>query len=88
MLSIDKPEQALDEARQKALTSARARAETYAQALGKRVKRILSISESGSMAPPYPVPVMRMEAAQDASTKIVPGEQALSTTLSVSFELE
>jgi uncharacterized protein YggE len=88
MLSIDKPEQALDEARQKALTNARARAETYAQALGKRVKRILSISESGSMAPPYPVPVMRMEAAQDASTKIVPGEQALSITLSVSFELE
>lgn len=88
MLSVDKPEQALDEARQKALTNARARAETYAQALGKRVKRILSISESGSMAPPHPVPVMRMEAAQDASTKIVPGEQALSTTLSVSFELE
>ena len=88
MLGIDKPEEALDEARQQALTKARARAELYARAIGKRVGRILSISESGAMAPPYPMPMMRMEAAQDASTKIVPGEQSLSITLSISYELE
>lgn len=89
MLSIDEPEAALDEARRDAITKARARAQLYAQAIGKRVGRILSISESGNFSPPYPVPVMRMEAmAADASTKIVPGEQTLSVTLSVSFELE
>lgn len=86
-LEIDKPDEALDEARREALEKARARAELYARATGMQVKRILSISESGAVQPPYPMPVMRMEAAQDASTKIVPGEQSLSVTLSVSYEL-
>lgn len=90
MLTIDKPEAALDEARRDALAKARARAELYAQATGKRVGRILSISEEGGVRPPYPIPMARMEAAsaQDASTRIVPGEQTLSITLSVSFELQ
>ena len=90
MLSIDKPEAALDEARTRALTNARARAELYARALGKRVGRILAISEGGGGR--YPVPMMmRQEAIQvtgaDASA-IVPGEQTLSISLAVSFELE
>lgn len=88
MLTIDQPEAALDEARQQALTKARARAELYARAIGKRVGRILSISESGNMMPP-PMPMMRQMAAADAAgTSIVPGEQALSVSLAVSFELE
>lgn len=89
MLTIDKPEAALDEARQQALSKARARAELYARALGKQVKRILSISESGAMSPPYPIPMMARAVAQDAAeTKIAPGEQTLSISLSVAFELE
>ena len=52
MLTIDKPEAALDEARTKALAIARARAELYARALGKRVGRILSISEAGDQISP------------------------------------
>jgi uncharacterized protein len=88
-LEIDKPETALDEARQKALTAARARAELYARALGKRVARILVISESGaSMPPPYPMPMMRMANQDMAAAKLEPGEQTLSISLSVSFELE
>ena len=47
MLSIDEPEAALDEARMQALQVAQRRAETYARQLGKRVGRILSVSESG-----------------------------------------
>jgi uncharacterized protein len=88
MLGIDKPEAALDEARTKAVGNARARAELYARALGKRVGRILSISEAGGQFAPMPVMMMRGESAQDASTKIEPGEQTLSVSLSVSFELE
>lgn len=89
MLEIDKPDEALDEARRQALEKARARAEMYAQATGMRVTRILAISESAVAGPPIPYPVMRMEAAaQDASTKIVPGEQTLSVTLSVTYELQ
>lgn len=85
-LGLDKPEEAMNEARAAALTSARARAELYARQLGKRVGRILSISEAGgSYAPPQPM--MQAMARDAASTKIDPGEQAVSASLSVSFEL-
>jgi uncharacterized protein YggE len=88
MLSIDKPEAALDEARTQALANARARAELYAKALGKRVGRILSISESGANYQP-PVIMMRQASMASApSTSIDPGEQSVAVSLSVSFELE
>jgi uncharacterized protein YggE len=87
-LSIDKPEQALDEARVAALKTARARADLYAQAMGRRVKRILSVSEAGG-AVPYPRPMYEMrQMSADASSKIDPGVQAVTVSLSVSFELE
>jgi uncharacterized protein YggE len=86
MLSIDKPEAALDEARTKALANARARAELYARATGKKVGRIVAISEGGAG---MPGPIYGRAASMMAeSTKIDPGEQALSVTLSVTFELE
>lgn len=87
-LRIDEPQGAMDEARRDAIAIARARADLYAQAAGLRVRRILSISEQGSMQPPMPMPMYaRAEAAQDA-TAIAPGEQQLEVTLLVSFELE
>lgn len=89
MLSIDKPEAALDEARTAALQKARARAEVYARTLGKRVGRIISVSETGGQF--RPVAMMRQAggAAMDVSaTSIEPGEQTLSVSLSVSFELD
>lgn len=88
MLTIDRPEAALDEARTRAIAIARERAELYAGALGMRVARVLSVSEAGMVGPPMPVPVARMEAARDASTQIDPGEQTLGVTLTVSFELQ
>lgn len=88
MLTIDRPEAALDEARTAGLANARARAELYARALGMRVKRVIAVSEAGAM-PPVPMPVMRMEARDAAAqTRIDPGEQTLGVTLTVSFELE
>ena len=85
-LEVSKPDEALDEARTKALAAARARAELYARATGKSVGRILSISEEGASGPIVPRPMMaRMAVAQ---TQIDPGEQTLSVTLSVSFELD
>ena len=87
MLAIDKPEQAMDEARVAALASARARAEIYARAAGKRVGKILSLSETGGMA--VPMARMRAQAGMVAdSTSIEPGEQSVSVSLAVSFELE
>ncbi|MGZ8283821.1 MAG: SIMPL domain-containing protein [Allosphingosinicella sp.] len=88
-LGIDQPETALDEARTRALANARARAELYARALGMRVSRVLAVSETGQVfPPPRPMMMMRDGAANQASTEIAPGEQTLSVTLTVSFELE
>src|SRR5215213_127616 len=70
-LTIDKPEAALDEARGKAVAKGRARAELYARALGMRVVRVVSVSESGGNYPvPPPMPVMMEARAQSADTKI------------------
>ncbi len=88
-LTIDKPEAAMDEARVQALANGRARADLYARALGKRVVRLVAVSESGGYAPP-PMPMMErgMAVAQAADTKIVPGEQALQVSLTMVFELQ
>jgi uncharacterized protein len=85
-LTIDKPETALDEARAKAVATAKARAELYARSLGMRIARVVAVSENGGYAVPPPVPmVARMEAA---STKIEPGEQKLQVSLTMTFELQ
>jgi uncharacterized protein len=84
---IDQPDAVYDEARQAALKKAQARAEMYAQSLGLRVRRIVSISEGGGFAPPVP---MMKAAAMDArmeSTPVSPGETTLSANLDVVFEL-
>jgi uncharacterized protein YggE len=87
--SLDKPEAALDEARNAAMAAARARADLYARATGLRVKRILSISESGGYAPqPYPMPMMVRSEAKAADTAIEAGEQRMTVSVSVSFELQ
>lgn len=84
---IERPEAALDEARLQAIANARARAELYARALGMRVVRVLSVSEAGLGYMPPPRPAMMREMAAQASTDIVPGEQTLSASVTVSFEL-
>jgi uncharacterized protein YggE len=89
-LTVDKPEAALDEARQQAIANGQARAELYARALGKRVARVVSVSEGGGNYPvPPPMPVM-MEArmAGAADTKVVPGEQKLQVGVSMVFDLQ
>ena len=89
-LTIDKPEAVYDEARGKAVVAGRARAELYARALGLRVVRLLSVSESGGFArPPMPM-YARAEGAMaaDAKTSIDPGSQDLEVTLAMSFELQ
>lgn len=90
-LVIDKPEQAQDEARMQAVAVGRARAELYARALGKRVVRLISVSESGGYAPP-PMPMaadaIQVTGARVARTEIDPGEQKVQVTLAMSFELQ
>lgn len=87
-LSVDKPETALDEARTKALAAGRQRAELYARSLGMRVVRLVAVSEGGASFPGPVVPMAMMRAERAADTTIVPGEQQLSVTLQMSFELQ
>jgi uncharacterized protein YggE len=83
---VDQPEPAYDEARIAALHKAQARAETYAKALGLRVRRIVSVSEGGGFQPPIPMMAMRAQSmAKD--TAVSPGETTLSVSLDVVFEL-
>jgi uncharacterized protein len=89
-LTIDKPDVAMDEARVKAMTALRARADVYARSLGMSVKRIVAISESArGFDGPQPM-MMRANMAmaeQAADTTIAPGEQAISVTVNAVFEL-
>lgn len=88
MFMVERPEEALDEARTEAIATARQRAELYARALGMRVVRILSVSEAGMGYMPPPQPVMMREASAQSATDIVPGEQTLTASVTVSFELQ
>jgi len=89
VLSVDKPEPLLDQARQKAVAAAKARAELYARAAGLQVKRIVAISEGSSEPFPIvrPMPQMAMARSKEADTMIEAGEQRMSVSLAVTFEL-
>ena len=86
---IDKPEAVYDEARRDALKQAQARAQMYANELGLKVRRIVSIDEGGGFSAPPPMPMMAMagRAEKAYDTAVSPGETTLSANLSVVFEL-
>ncbi|MEJ7746281.1 MAG: SIMPL domain-containing protein [Luteimonas sp.] len=85
---VDKPDEAYDEARLLALKKAEARARTYADAMGLRVRRIVSISEGAGFQPPMPMMRMQaMDATASKETSVSPGETTLSANLDVVFEL-
>jgi len=88
---IDKPDPIYDQARKNALEMAQARAALYAQALGLRVRRIVSFSEGSSRGvEPQEMMVMaqmRSATVADAATPVSAGELNLSVNLDVVFEL-
>lgn len=85
---IDKPEPAYDEARRAALDKAKARAAMYAEALDLRVRRIVSVNEGGGgFHPPMPMMAMAKAERMQADTPVSPGENTLSVSLDVVFEL-
>jgi uncharacterized protein len=88
---LDNPEAELDAARTEAMATAMRRAELYARASGMRVKRVMTINESGGYEPPQPRPMMMARAQMSdasAETPVAPGEVTLSIQLNVQFELE
>lgn len=79
---------ALDEARTRAVTAARARAELYARSLGTRVARIVAISEVGPADRPMLMQSANFARAESADTRIEPGEVEVEANVTVTFELE
>ena len=88
---IEDKDAVLDEAREKALAQAAARAEGYAKRLGLRVKRVISIDETGGRGAPRPVygraDAVEQASAGNASAPIAPGENVLGLGLDVVYEL-
>lgn len=86
--ALDDPSDVQDQARKAAMKQARERAELYADAAGLKVKRIVTISESGGYNPgPQPLAKARSLDAAESSTPIASGEVGYSITVNVMFEL-
>jgi uncharacterized protein YggE len=83
---IDNKTGVLNQARNRAMQDARARAELYAQAAGVKVGRVLTIQEAGGVVP-EPRGMMRFAVAAEAAVPVAPGEQELAASVNVTYEL-
>lgn len=84
---IAKPEPLLDQARKEAMANARHKAELLAGEADVVLGPPISISEQGA-APPPPRPMMyRAMAMESAAVPVAAGEQELTTTVNVTYEL-
>ena len=87
-LGIEDPVPLLNQARTRAISEARSRAELYASAAGVRVGEVISISETQGPGP-RPQFVARSFAAEaDAAVPIATGEQQLRARVHMVFSLE
>jgi len=83
-LSSSNAEALYRQALAKSVDAARAKADVLAKAAGRSLGEITSIVESGAQAPG---PLYDRAEAAVSSTPIVPGEQEISATVSVTFSL-
>ncbi|MCC9602209.1 SIMPL domain-containing protein [Stieleria sp. JC731] len=82
--SVDNDEHFMNEARVKAVKSARAKAELLCDAAGTKLGKVLEIREAGSGGG-SPRPEMMMAAVR--SVPISPGEQTISASVTMTFEI-
>jgi uncharacterized protein len=89
---VDKTENLMEEARRKAMADVRRKADLYADGLGVKLKRVLTISENVSQPRPQPMRAAGLMAMSDSASRqaapVAAGEQSLSILLSVTWELE
>jgi uncharacterized protein YggE len=81
------PEPLLDQARRNAIKDAERKAQIYAVASGIKAGKVLWISETGSHFEP-PRPMMMSARAESAGVPISAGEQELSASVNVIFEID
>ncbi|HUJ46424.1 MAG TPA: SIMPL domain-containing protein [Rhizomicrobium sp.] len=86
--SIRDPKPLMAAAREDAVKDAIAKADTLSRAAGVTLGPIVSISEGSYAAPPQPMRIMAFTTAVDkAPTPVAAGENTLSTTVSVTWEI-
>lgn len=89
--SYQDPQAQLDRARRDAIRVARERADLYANALGMRVERVISVSEAGAAAPQQSdgeeIVVTGSLRSASVPTPVAPGELQTWAYVSVSFVL-
>ena len=88
-LRVGDPEAASRSAYANAYKAARARADTYAEAAGLKVARVLAIRDGGTPAPPVPYEMMDRVVAQAASAPppVMAGTSTSQVNVSVDFAL-
>ncbi len=84
---VTQAETLTDEARAKAVENARRRAELFAKAAGAEVGKVLEIREGGSSGP-GPRPMYEASARKSSAVPIESGEQNLSASVTVTWELK
>lgn len=77
-----------DAARLEAVKALQTKANLYAQAMGYRVARLVTLSEGGGYSPPSPMPMLAMAARDKAeSTPVEAGELKVRIDVNATFEL-
>lgn len=84
-LTIDDQAALYRQALKVAVTDAKARAQVLAQAAGRTLGKVTSISETGSA--PVPTEAFQKSAAADASTPVEAGTQETIASVTVTFQL-
>jgi uncharacterized protein YggE len=82
---LSDPAARLDEARKRAMADARRRADLYAAAASLTIGRVLEVQEAGAAAPR---PEMAARLMTAGAVPVVPGEQEIQASVSVTFVLE
>lgn len=86
--SIKDSKSARDKAREDAIREAREKAESMASAAGVKLGKLKSLSESGGNFNPRPVAyAMESRSAGGASTPVSAGEQSISVTVNMSYDI-
>ncbi|MEZ7495606.1 SIMPL domain-containing protein [Leeuwenhoekiella aequorea] len=77
------------EARKKAVTNAKMKAQEYAGVLGQKIGKAVQIAEQGTNTPqPQPMYKMAMSESMDSSQRtLAPGEMTISSKIQITFQL-
>jgi uncharacterized protein YggE len=85
---VTQASKALDEARTKAVTDARRKAEIYAKAAGVTLGEAINITEEGAAPPPVFRSKMAAPMAANSPAPVAPGEEQLSITVNVTWAIK